>query len=476
MKQTHFKYFLILFLFFLSSQVIGSILQDNNEPENHPAALFLSNYLKVPSVTGSEKAAGEFLAQACHDHGLHVYVFTDEIDSYNFAASLYPLELEKPNIVFLTHIDVVPEGDEALWTYHPYSGAIANGHVWGRGAIDNKGHGVMQFFALVSFVQEAKQREMPYNFTLLAVSNEETDGSLGAGVITNLFLDQLNPVAVYGEGGIGMAGLVKAQPDLLMFGIETAQKKALWFKIESNGSETGHGSVPIPLYPASEITKAANAVLSGKNKIKLLPVVEEMLNNIGEEETGLRKLVLKNFRVLSPLVGNQVRKEEMMNALLTNTVTLTNLGGGGGAYNQMAQDAWATFDARLLPGTSSESFLSGIRKKIAAYDVELVVIKDFPHAPVSPKGRFFKALEKAVLDVFREARVTPILFPAVNDNFYFRQKGVPTYGLVPCVLTTDHLLSIHNIDERIPIKALEEGIAVYQSLIRTLSISLLAKD
>ncbi|HDS06021.1 MAG TPA: hypothetical protein ENO05_00210, partial [Bacteroides sp.] len=84
------------------------------------ASRLLSTYIQYPSVTGNEKPAGEFLSKLCSDRGLNVRVFTDEDDSYNFAASLYPLRSGKPNIILLNHIDVVSEADLSNWREVPF--------------------------------------------------------------------------------------------------------------------------------------------------------------------------------------------------------------------------------------------------------------------------------------------------------------------------------------------------------------------
>jgi carboxypeptidase PM20D1 len=121
------------------------------------AAQFLSDYIKVESVSGNEAKAGIFFAEECARRGLQVRILTNENSSYNFVASLYPLSMGKPNIVLLNHIDVVDPGAPEKWTFPPFSGAIAQGAVWGRGAIDNKGMAAMQLEALCQFFRIGTQ-------------------------------------------------------------------------------------------------------------------------------------------------------------------------------------------------------------------------------------------------------------------------------------------------------------------------------
>src|SRR5687767_370528 len=133
---------IILFLVLALSGTIYNNVHAQNEtfgsdlPES---GRLLSEFIQYRSVTGSEKAAGEFLTSICRERSLHVEVFSDELGSYNFTASLYPLTSGKPNIILLNHLDVVPANDSASWKYPPFDGTIADGKVWGRGAIDSKG-------------------------------------------------------------------------------------------------------------------------------------------------------------------------------------------------------------------------------------------------------------------------------------------------------------------------------------------------
>lgn len=117
-----------------------------------------------------------------------------------------------------------------------------------------------------------------------------------------------------------------------------------------------------------------------------------------------------------------------------------------------------------------------LRKKIKEYDVEFIVIKESPCSPVSDTGQYYLALQQAIHETFGNVPVVPMLLPASNDNLFFRARGVPTYGIVPAIFKPEHVQSIHNIDERLPISALDQGISVFQSLIRILSAEVLAEE
>lgn len=443
----------------------------NSDARFPDPAQLLSAYVQIPSVSGQEKEAGEFFAQFCRDHGLYVQVFTEEEDSYNFTASLYPLELQKPNIVLLTHIDVVPAGDDDGWTYPPFSGTIADGMVWGRGAIDNKALGVMQVSALLRFVEKAAEEDLPYNVTMLAVSGEETGGDKGARIIADQFLDLLNPVVVYGEGGAGVTGILGDDPERAVFGLAVAQKRVLWISVESSVAASGHGSVPRKSYPTKEVINATSALLDAKPKITISPTVRESLHMTALYERGFRRRIMKNIDFYGPLFGRFVRNDPLISSMLTNTMSLTSITSTEGAYNMIPTHARAVFDCRLLPETSEEKFLQHIRRIVAPYDVTVNVIRSSPATPTSEQGHFYHAMEAAIYAAFDDALVVPFMFVAVNDNRFFRRKGIPAYGLLPAIMSEELMESIHYFDERMTIDGLEKGIDVYVHLIDSLQSS-----
>jgi carboxypeptidase PM20D1 len=461
--------FAFLVFFMGNSIIIAEELPENVKNDEYTIPeLLLSKYIKYESVTGFEKEAGEFLAGVCESLGLYVRVFTDEIDSYNFAASLYPLNMLKPNIIFLNHIDVVPAGDVYAWTHPPFSGAIADGQVWGRGAIDNKGMGVMQLIAMAHFVDLSNTHDLPYNVTLLSVSNEETGGLLGASIIVEQFLDELNPAVVYGEGGVGLTEAIKADSDFPFFGISVAQKRGLWFVIEASNNYSGHGSMPRNKYPNKEVVLASKALLDAKPQIILTPPVKDMIRTLGKYERGRRKVVLRNISLFAPFFSKTLREDPILSAMISNTMTLTNLYSTPGADNQVSNQAKAVFDCRLLPQTSTERFLDYVKDKIKDFDVTLRVIHETPKAPISEKGFYYEAVEKTILDVYGEVAISPILFLANNDNAYFRMHDIPAYGIMPVVLSRSHMETIHMIDERIPVNTLHDGINAYKKLLRVI--------
>jgi carboxypeptidase PM20D1 len=464
------KRMMILFLKLLLLPAALSSAVDSTSENNRfsQAALLLSKYLQIESVTGQEKPAGEFFVSQCRELGLQTRVFSDDQHNYNFSCSLYPLEEGKPNIILFNHIDVVPGGIEDHWRFPAFSGMIHEDTIWGRGAIDMKGMGIMQLMAAATFVSVSKEHDLPVNVTVLGVSGEEDLSSIGAELITGTYLKELNPLVVLGEGGSGLRGIVKKNPDKLVFTVSVADKKSLWMDLTFHYFTSGHGAVPPDEYANKMMVRALDRLLNRKEKLQLSETTKASFKKLGELEGGLRGFVLKNIGFFKPLVARSLRQEPILAATLTNTLTLTGVENPDGTTNQIPQEVTVELDCRLLPETDTDVFIQSIEEKLKLENTELVIKLKSPRSLPSERGLYYNLLEESLLEVYPGAAVMPILFPATTDNNYFRREGVPVYGITPSHLSDELLKSVHNANERIAIHDLHQGIEVYIQFISKL--------
>lgn len=435
---------------------------------------FLSELIQIKSITGNENEVGNFVLEYCKKQGFYIRTFSND-SSFNFSASLYPLEQNKPNIVFLSHLDVVSEGDSALWRFSPYSGKITENFVWGRGAIDCKGLLTMQLLAMQKFIDSVKTENLPFNVTFLAVSGEETSTYSGANYVTRNFLHELNPVVVYGEGGSGMYNVVPSKPEKVVFGISVSEKKALWLKLEANNKSMGHGATPPVLYANKKLLKALIKILDEKRLIKFGKVARKMFKEIGQLEGGISGFVMRHvyWDIFWPVVRKNFSEDEIMHTLVYNTFVITGLynneiSGITMGSNQIADKAYAILDCRLLPETNSEKFIKKL-ENIVGPQIKITVIEESPGAePSDFESNYYNLLKKSTQEVYPKSEVIPLLFPATTDNNYFRKYNIPVYGFLPVIFSNEEINSVHNINEKISINSLYQGIDVYTKLISKL--------
>ena len=442
---------------------ITSVIQESDTVPC--SARLLSRYVKHASVTGNERVAGLFFSTVARQMGLHVEIFTDEPASFNFAASLYPLDMGKPNIVLLNHIDVVPAVNQADYTYPPFSGKIADGKVWGRGSIDNKGMGVMQLIALREFLEVAGETDLPYNITMLSVSGEETGGHTGAKIVSDHFIDRLNAVALYGEGGVGIPGVLARHPERELFGISLTFKRSLWLEITLKMNTSGHSSVTPSSYVIQEKVQSLNRLTQRNRKVIFSETTRNMFFEIGKIEGGIRGFALRHLNLFRPLIVPALKRDEIMYSLITNTVTITSVNTPVGQPNQMAQEITAILDCRLLPEINTGEFVEKIAGILAHENIEIRVLHEEERTPPTKIDNYYHYMKEALKEVYPGSAVIPILMPASNDNNYFRIHDIPAYGILPVFIPVSLLETIHNVDERLPVEALEKGVATYRALI-----------
>jgi carboxypeptidase PM20D1 len=468
-----FSPFMLRLFLFISFIFISffSNAQDPKYGSSESAVSLLSEYIRIASPSGNEREAGEFLKKQCINRGLHIQQFTDSAGQYNFAASLFPLQLNKPNIVFLNHIDVVPVENDEAWLYPPFSGTIADNKVWGRGALDCKGLAVIQLLAIDRIIQSSVEKDLPYNITLLCVSGEETGGITGSANVANNFLDLIHPAVIIGEGGSGMEDVAFLPSGRKYFGISIAEKSMLWVKLSCEINSHGHSSVPTRDYSNKRLIAALNRLLTSKKPIEFTDEAKLMFKEAGKSIKGVKGFAMKNIsnQIFRPTVKNYIKKNPELEAILCNTITLANIRNPEAQPNQIPQIATAILDCRLLPRVAPESMIEFIRKTIEDTIIKVSIINRAAMALSTKPEYFYEELSKALRKGFSGAAVVPMLLPASTDNSYYRSKGYPTFGLNPFILSPLQIESIHKSNEYIDIEDIEQGINVFEQFLNAVN-------
>lgn len=447
-----------------------SLLVTDPAERKAQAIALLSRYLQFESISGHEYEAGEFLAEFCREQGLYVTQLPAASGSMNFAATLYPLSEEKPVIWLQHHMDVVPAPIDSEWRYPPFSGAVVQDTIWGRGTIDNKGQGIMQLMALLNLKELADTTEFIYNTGILCLSNEERSGNLGARLVLDEAYEKLNPLVVFGEGGAGLVGVLERKPAKPVFGISVAEKEALWLKLQLELKSFGHGAAPAPEYANKLMIHALSRLESRDLDLDFNRVNKRMFRRLGRAEGGIRGFIISRiywwgFR---PFVKGFIEGDPMLEALTTNTVTVTKLENPPGPPNKISAISTAYLDCRLQPGTTAKAFIRKLERLLDEPKIDIEVINTSAEVKPSPVNDFYEALEYAIKEEVPEAAVVPILFPATTDNTSFRLYDIPTYGLVPAVMDEELIKSVHTINERLPVVGLVQGINIYTTMLQRL--------
>jgi acetylornithine deacetylase/succinyl-diaminopimelate desuccinylase-like protein len=402
----------------------------------------LQEYVRIDTSNppGRTTAAADFLTRRLEAEGVPVTRYESAPGKAIVLARLKGDGRGKP-ILLLHHMDVVP-ADPSRWKADPFSGALEDGHVWGRGSVDMKGTGIAHLFAFLTL----KRQGVPLDrdVVLLAVPDEEIGGELGAGWMMERHYAELDPEYVLDEGGFGSRDLFA--DGRLVYGISVAEKQMLWLRVTAEGV-AGHGSQPHDRNPNDRLVKALSRLLAEPMPSPSVAVLDTLRARVG------------------PLAVNKYT-----NAIQHSTISLTTLRSGVGdppKVNVIPSIAQATLDCRLLPGVTREAWLAELRRRLADAELKIEVTYESEDPTVSTQDTpLYRALEAAILRSDPGAVVAPILVPYGTDSNKFRPRGVKSYGITPAVYAAEIATSMHGDAERFPAAEMGKAIRVLYEAVR----------
>ena len=429
----------------------------------HEAAELLSQYLKIDTTNppGNEMGGVDFFARIFEKEGI-VYKTYEASAGRGSIKAVIPGTGEKGAIILLNHIDVVPaRADE--WSVHPFSGEVNDGFIYGRGALDMKGQGILELLAFL----EVKRKELTpcRDIIFLAVADEEAGGQNGVAYLLNKYPDDFQADLVINEGGFGVHNLVPERP---LFMISTAEKGVCRAKLTCTGPP-GHGSMPHGDNALEKLVGGLNRLLERDNPVIITPLIAEYFRQLGTEWEFLKPYIEdgQSGTLIEVLSQNGIIDFPQMAALVKNTISL-NCMNAGNKINVIPSRAEAELDIRLLPGTDPDAILAEIKELLA--DENIKVESGQRHrATESPMDTEDFAIIKDVhLEHFPNALVVASLLVGASDSRFFRDKGIPCYGVGPLLIGIEDLNRIHGIDERISEENMVKGTRVYIDIVKKL--------
>ncbi|HEX4750219.1 MAG TPA: M20/M25/M40 family metallo-hydrolase [Bryobacteraceae bacterium] len=413
--------------------------------EDHAVA-FLQQYVRIPTINPpadtvqSAKLIQSELAAA----GIEATLYrSGPKGQTNLIARLPGRDHSKRPLLLLNHMDVVPV-DASRWKENPFGAEIKNGELWGRGSLDMKSTGVMQLTALI--LLKRLGIVPPRDIVFVSTCDEETGGVLGAQWMIEHHWDEMNPEYVMDEGGVGSRDVYA--PGKLVFGVAVGDKQVLWLRLRATGI-AGHGSQPNPDNANDILLRAIEQARAFPPSTKPNPIVTEMHDALGTFATN-----------------------KFMNAIQQNTMSVTSLRSGVGdppKANVIPSAAEATLDCRLLPGQNAAEFISEIKARINDRRVTVEQISRDPDDPkLSSKNTpLYEAITKSIRARSPEALVMPIVVPFGTDASKFRVRGVNSYGIMPMIIDTQTLATMHSDSEHIPLDQFKRGLHIYFDVLRS---------
>jgi acetylornithine deacetylase/succinyl-diaminopimelate desuccinylase-like protein len=446
----------------------GTDLPPRSEELTEAAAALLARAISFDTTNppGNERALAEYLARFLAREGIEARVVPLPGESSPRAAlwARVPGSGARAPLVLLSHLDVVA-ANESGWAVNPFAGVEGGGTVVGRGALDAKGVTVTHLFTLVEIAR--RKQPLERDLILLATPDEETGGSLGAGLIARDHPELLRGAGYLLTEGAGILPGESGEPDV--WGVAFTEKTPCWVKLTARGVP-GHGSTANDGAAGQRLVRALARVLDMPHEPKVTPAVAEMFARMAllappDEQSQWREL--RGALALNPHFRERFLADPGRRALVQNTTAVTMLHGSD-SPNVVPAEASAIIDARLLPGESSPAFADRMAGAIDDPGVDLAITLDFAAAASPIDSPLMTAIEKVAQRSRPEGFVVPRVISGFTDAHWFRQLGITAYGFVPRRLRLQDTLGIHGPNERVSLENLALGVRTTVAIVREL--------
>jgi acetylornithine deacetylase/succinyl-diaminopimelate desuccinylase-like protein len=411
----------------------------------------LRAYIQIDTSNppGNEIAAARFLARRFRQAGIDTEVFESEPGRGSVLARVKGTGTLRP-IVLLSHLDVVPAKAADGWDVPPFSGAVRDGYVYGRGAIDCKGPGTIEAMALLLLKRHGIRLKRDVIF--LGTADEETGGRLGAGWMVAHHFDALRDAEIVVNEGASVRVLADGSR---AYEVAVSEKTPCWLEVTATGPP-GHGSAPALDTAVTRLVRALERLRLYQPPLRVTPEVQAYYAALAATQTGERQERYKDLR--AALADDTFRRSFLEDphdaALVHDTVTPTVLLGSP-KTNVIPRQAKADLDCRLLPGDDPQAFVQTITDVIADPDVTVRVLLNFPASSSPLDTPFFAAVR--TLAERDGAPVVPSVLTGFTDSHYFREKGIASYGFIPFDLSEDEGRREHGVNERVSTRNLRQG-------------------
>lgn len=368
---------------------------------------------------------------------------------------------DKP-ILLMSHQDVVPA--EGEWKYPPFSGEIAEGKVWGRGASDTK-CSVMAFF-------EATERLLkegfvpPQDVYLASSCTEEWAGDGAPKIVKELQRRGVELFLLCDEGGAIISepiGGIKG--NFAMIGIFEKGKADVKFTARSTG---GHASAPAKNTPIARLSAFVNETEKHSPfKKKISKEVAAMFKTLAPYAPFGMKLLFSNLWLFGPLLKTVLPMvSAQAGAMLKTTIAFT-MQSGSDACNVIPQEATVSANMRFIPHQGEKESLKIIRKKAEKFGLTMDVMHSNDYTvPVDIKGDGYKTIERAVEKTFPGLAKSPYVMTGATDAQFYQPVCKNCIRFAPVIYKPEQMRGMHGLNENIEYSCLAGAVRFYENLIK----------
>lgn len=412
---------------------------------------------------GAERPAIEHLERYLREAGFETEILAAQPERPNLVATLRAAEdaAPEPVLVLLGHVDTVL-ADASEWRHDPWSGEVADGFLWGRGALDMKNQVACEAVAAASLARDG-WRPARGALKLVFVADEETGGEIGADWLTRTHPDKVRCDMLLNEGG----GEVFTYAGARRYGVCCAEKGIFRFNVVAHGA-AGHASLPRTGDNALlKLAPVLAALAEQPESFELTDAPAALLRGLGEDPAD-------PSGAMARLEAEEPRLRTLIEPMFGVTLTPT-MAAGSTKINVIPSRAQVRVDCRVPPGLGDEAVARRISQVLGAAlsdGLEIEFTERVVGNGSSPDSELMRAIDEWIAGQDPGARAVPVILPGFSDSRWFREAfpECVAYGFFPQRHQTllEAAPLVHNADERIDVRDLGFATEFYRDIVTRL--------
>jgi carboxypeptidase PM20D1 len=363
-------------------------------------------------------------------------------------------------IVLMAHQDVVPVPQPERWRHPPFSGTLADGEIWGRGALDDKG-------SLIAILEAAESLlaagHTPARTVIFVFGHDEETGGAGAREAAELLAGRgIEAAFVLDEGGLSLRDAPITNGPLTLIGISEKGNLTLQLQVKAAG---GHSNAPGTRTAVDTLANALVAIRARPFPARYSGVTREMLEAMAPHAPFVARMSIANSWLFEPLLVRQLSASAQGAATLQTTIAPTMLQGSP-KQNVLPSVATATINLRIMPGESIDGAIAHVRESIG--DLPVTVSRIGPSTEPTPiastQSGGYRLISGLAAQIF-DAPVAPLLMIGITDSRHMIVLTQHIYRFSPLVLSSKDMAIVHGFDERISMDSFGRMLAFYQQVL-----------
>jgi acetylornithine deacetylase/succinyl-diaminopimelate desuccinylase-like protein len=423
------------------------------------AQTWLTDLIRIDTTNppGNELAAANYIAGVLRKETINAEVLELAPGRGAVVARLQAGPLPDPSraLLLVGHLDVVGV-DSTKWTVSAFGGAVKDGYLYGRGAIDDKGMVAANLAAFIALKRAGAH--LTRDVIFLADADEEESGTANIRALIDKYWDKIACAFALNEGG---RVLMTADGKTQYVGVQASEKVPYNVTLTASGV-SGHSSVTRPDNAVVHLAAAIDKMASYRPPAQPTTITRryfERLAAIEDEDTARSMRALETPQRLELAAGRLSDASPVWSSMLRDSITPTELRAGIRA-NVVPSEATATLNIRLLPSNTIDPLIAQLQKVVDDPQVRFTVApgRGVSAPSSSTESELFQTIERIAPQQFPGAIVVPFLSTSATDSAELRLRNVQALGLMPFPLTEADEQRVHGDDERLSLASFHTGV------------------